>query len=84
MEVKIEKEMSNLTFCNPRSSEIKAISDYLSLLQIKYDFETVKSLIPCLQGKEGSIISLGITPHISLTAYSALEYLHNHGCSVFV
>lgn len=70
-----------MSFGNLKSSEMKEISDYLSLLQIKYDCETVKSLAPCLQGKGGGVISLGITPYISLTAYSALEFLHNHGHS---
>jgi hypothetical protein len=70
-----------MAFYDLRSSEIKAICDYLSLLQIKFDCETVKSLIPCFQQKGGNTISLGIMPYLSLTAYSALEYLHNHGYS---
>lgn len=68
-----------MAYCNLKTSNAKEISDYLSLLQIKFDCDTVKSLIPCLQSKGGSVISLGLMPYLSLTTNSVLEYLHSHG-----
>lgn len=56
------------------SSAISAISDYLSILQLKYDCETICSLIPTMQ-KDG-ITSFGIVPYISLTTASVLEFLN--------
>ena len=51
----------------------KSLSDYLSLLQLKYDCETICSLVSSLQ-KDG-VTSFGIIPYISLTTASALEIL---------
>ena len=51
----------------------KSLCDYLSLLQLKYDCETVCSLVSSLQ-KDG-VTAFGIIPYISLTTMSALEIL---------
>lgn len=51
----------------------KSLCDYLSLLQLKYDCETICSLVSSLQ-KDG-VTSFGIIPYISLTTASALEIL---------
>lgn len=56
--------------------QIKA-NDYLSLLQIKYDCETVYGLIKSLQ-KDG-IIGFGIIPYITLTAAAILEMFSSNG-----
>lgn len=57
-------------------NEISAISNYLSLLQLKYDCETICSLIPSLQ-RDG-ITAFGVIPYISLTTASALEFLDSY------
>ena len=56
-----------------RNNVPKPLCDYLSLLQLKYDCETIYSLISSLQ-KDG-VTSFGIIPYISLTTASALEIL---------
>lgn len=56
-----------------KNDKLKSLCDYLSLLQLKYDCETICSLVPSLQ-KDG-VTSLGIIPYISLTTASALEIL---------
>jgi len=55
------------------SAAIKALTDYLSLLQLKYDCETVCSLIHPL--KHDGIAAFGMMPYISLTTVSILEIL---------
>lgn len=48
-----------------------AISNYLSSLQLKYDCETIRSLIPSI-GTDG-IIGFGVIPYFTLAAYAILE-----------
>lgn len=48
-----------------------AISNYLSCLQLKYDCETIHSLIPSIGTNE--IIGFGVIPYFTLTAYAILE-----------
>lgn len=55
------------------NNTINAISNYLSLLQLKYDCETVGSLVPTL--KRDGILVFGLTPYFSLTVASAIEFL---------
>ena len=50
-----------------------AINEYLSLLQIKYDRETVYSLVKSLQ--QDGITGFGIIPYFTLTAATILEML---------
>lgn len=54
---------------------INSISDYLSLLQLKYDCATVHSLSDLL--KHDAVISLYIIPYITLTTSTALEMLES-------
>ena len=58
-------------------NSMNAIGDYLSLLQLKYDCETICSLIKHLQ--HDGVAAFGIIPYISLTAASTLELLHSSG-----
>lgn len=50
-----------------------ATNDYLSLLQIKYDCETIYGLIKSLQ-RDG-VTSFGVIPYFTLTAATILEML---------
>lgn len=52
-------------------NEIEDYSHYLSLLQLKYDCETVYSLIKSLQ--HDGITSFGIIPYVTLTVSAVLE-----------
>lgn len=52
---------------------LNSISDYLSLLQLKYDCETVYSLKDLLT--HDGVTPLGIIPYITLTTSTALEML---------
>ena len=54
---------------------MNAIGNYLSLLQLKYDCETICSLIKHLQ--YDGVAAFGIIPYISLTATSTLELLYS-------
>ena len=58
---------------NDEDNALKAFSDYFSLLQLKYDCETVYGLIHALQ--QDGVTAHGIVPYVSLTAASALEFL---------
>jgi hypothetical protein len=58
---------------------MNAVSDYLSLLQLKYDCETVCSLVKPLL--HDGVAGLGVIPYISLTAAAALEFLDSCGNS---
>ncbi len=51
----------------------QAISDYFSVLQLKYDCETVYGLIKTIE-KDG-VTSFGVLPYITLTVATALEML---------
>ncbi len=51
-------------------------SDYLSLLQIKYDCETIYGLIKSLQ--LDGVTSFGIIPYFTLTAATILEILSSN------
>ena len=53
-----------------------AINEYLSLLQIKYDCETVYSLVKSLQ--QDGITGFGIIPYFTLTAANILEMLSSN------
>lgn len=53
-----------------------AINEYLSLLQIKYDCETVYSLVKSLQ--QDGITGFGIIPYFTLTAATILEMLSSN------
>lgn len=55
------------------NSNPRGLGDYLSLLQLKFDCETVRSLTSVLQ--HDGITGFGIIPYITLTTFSALEFL---------
>ena len=52
------------------------INEYLSLLQIKYDCETVYSLAKSLQ--QDGVTGFGIIPYFTLTAATILEMLSSN------
>lgn len=52
------------------------INEYLSLLQIKYDCETVYSLVKSLQ--QDGITGFGIIPYFTLTVATILEMLSSN------
>lgn len=54
----------------------QAISDYFSVLQLKYDCETVYGLIKTIE-KDG-VTSFGVLPYITLTVATALEMLETN------
>ena len=58
-------------FLNGEHNEQRAISNYLSLLQIKYDCETLYGLANSLQ--HDGVIGFGIIPYLALTVASVLE-----------
>lgn len=58
------------------------ISNYLSFLMLKYDCETMSSLVPCLQGN--GVVGLGMTPFVSLTAASAQELFMRNNITINV
>lgn len=57
------------------------VCNYLSLLQLKYDCETICSLMTTLQ--HNGITAFGLIPYISLTTASALELLPPDTASLF-
>ncbi len=57
-------------------SEQDAINQYLSYVQLKYDCETIYSLIKSLQ--QDGVTGFGVMPYITLTAYTALEILSSN------
>lgn len=54
----------------------KNSGDYLSLLQLKLDCETIYNLITTLQ--HDGITSFGVIPYITLTTFAALELLEKN------
>ena len=65
---------------NNNSNAQIAINHYLSLLQIKYDCETVYSLAKSLQ--QDGITGFGIIPYYTLTAATALEMFSSNDIEI--
>ncbi|MBD5096051.1 MAG: hypothetical protein HDT40_03425 [Lachnospiraceae bacterium] len=61
---------------NNKNNAQMTINDYLSLLQIKYDCETVYSLGKSLQ--QDGVTSFGIIPYFTLTVATILEMLSSN------
>lgn len=69
--MKLEQDKYNLE---------KTVGNYLSLLQLKFDCETVYNLITTLQSD--GVTSFGIIPYITLTTYAALELLEENANNI--
>lgn len=65
---------------NSKSNAQMAINDYLSLLQIKYDCETVYGLINSLQ--QDGVTGFGIIPYLTLTVATTLEMLSSNDIKI--
>src|SRR5699024_11375505 len=65
---------------NSKSNAQMAINDYLSLLQIKYDCETVYGLIKSLQ--QDGVTGFGIIPYLTLTVATTLEMLSSNDIKI--
>lgn len=63
-----------------RHNEQLAINDYLSLLQIKYDCETIYGLVKTLQ--QDGITSFGVIPYFTLTVATVLEMFSSNDINI--
>lgn len=63
-----------------RHNEQLVINDYLSLLQIKYDCETIYGLVKTLQ--QDGITSFGVIPYFTLTVATVLEMVSSNDINI--